>query len=94
VVVQNCTRVSDLNVDFGFSIYPNPASSNITITIANAPASSVAVNITNGIGQNVYSAKEAPAKNINVNVENLSRGVYFVKVNAGDKILTKKLVVN
>ncbi|HLP13353.1 MAG TPA: M4 family metallopeptidase [Flavobacteriales bacterium] len=94
VVVGNCTSVGDLDADFGFSIFPNPASNNITITINNAQTSTVSIAITNGIGQQVWSAKEAPAKNMNVNVENLSRGVYFVKVNAGDKILTKKLVIN
>ncbi|HYG50970.1 MAG TPA: T9SS type A sorting domain-containing protein, partial [Flavobacteriales bacterium] len=94
VTVQNCTDVGEVHAEFGFSIHPNPASSNVTIAISNAQTSTVAVTITNGIGQNVWTAKEAPAKNINVNIENLSRGVYFVKVNAGDKILTKKLVIN
>jgi len=76
---------------------PNPASDFTRFTIALENSASVAVNVTNLMGQNVISL---PAQqlgqgthNINLDVSDLVSGVYFYTVEAGNQSITKKMIV-
>jgi hypothetical protein len=74
------------------SIFPNPSTGNITIVFQNELQKGV-IEIFNSIGQKVYSEKISSSisrKEINLNA---AAGIYFVKVNDGEKVFTKKLII-
>jgi len=70
--VKNVTRENSI------TIFPNPATSTLTIQSTNAPVNNIS--ITNVLGQTVYT-QECNAQQIDVDVSALAAAVYFVKVN-------------
>jgi len=74
LTVNSCTNIEEL--ENGISIYPNPASSNITI----ANAENADVEIMNALGQIVYSSENISGEH-SIDISNLSNGTYFVKIN-------------
>ncbi|SMC88693.1 T9SS type A sorting domain-containing protein [Moheibacter sediminis] len=77
-VIMTVTGTTDMGVvelnSKALSVYPNPATDVINVSLKNGEAQSI--EITNLAGQNVYSAKAANS----VNVSFLPAGVYVVKV--------------
>lgn len=73
------------------AVYPNPASNNLTIEVANASENST-LDIFNTLGQKVISLKNVNETN-SVNVSALTSGVYFVTVNNGKQKATQKLII-
>lgn len=73
------------------ALYPNPASNNLTIEIANTN-DNTALDIYNTLGQKVISLKNVSELNT-VNVASLTSGVYFVTVSNGKQKATQKLVI-
>ncbi|WP_041264083.1 T9SS type A sorting domain-containing protein [Bernardetia litoralis] len=83
IAVKN-SKISEL------VIYPNPAQTEITI---HSPTKIQTIEISNGLGQ-VVSAKNADTKKVDLNIINLSKGIYFVKILLEDNtIQVKKLII-
>ncbi len=85
------STVSNLN------FYPNPASSNGTIEVSLAENAKMDIVVMNSVGQTVYtSSSEGTIGNnkVDINLSNLSAGLYFYQVKiANSKSVTKKFVV-
>lgn len=73
------------------AVYPNPASSNLTVEVANV-SENASIEIFNTLGQKVMSVKNVQENN-SLNVSNLTKGVYFVTVSNGKQKATQKLVI-
>ncbi|REE83577.1 putative secreted protein (Por secretion system target) [Lutibacter oceani] len=74
-----------------FSMYPNPVSNGVLYISSNNNLNKQ-VEIYNLTGQQVYNTKLELKKIINIS--DLNRGIYFVRVEEGGKIATRKLIVN
>ena len=75
----------------GFATYPNPVTSdNVTITSNSADKKEVA--IFNVLGKKVVSRSFLGTKS-EINVANLSSGIYILKVKEGTKSATSKLII-
>ncbi len=79
---QSNSQVQSLNSPTANSItiYPNPTTSTLTISV---PDSITSIAITNLLGQVVYS-QQYNSQQVQVDVADLPKGVYFIKVNGGD----------
>lgn len=77
-------------------VYPNPASTTVSLILDNEDASSVNVTIQNMQGQVVYQNQLSGKNNFevkNISVAGLESGVYFVNVETAQNKITKKLVI-
>lgn len=87
------TSSSFANLNF----YPNPASSNATIDVVLNETEKLDISILNAVGQTVYSTSvsgNVGSNKVNVNLNNLSSGLYFYQVKIGNsKAITKKFAV-
>lgn len=95
----NCgvtTGVTVVNsAKFDFSIYPNPANDVITINYDGLNEANSSIEITNTVGQIIMKQDVANETLKNINVSNLSNGIYYVQLKQnGKSIATKKLVIN
>jgi PKD repeat protein len=78
-------------------VYPNPSGGEININVKNILNSSVFINVYNIVGAVVYHTL---AETINteiqkeINLSELSNGIYFVKVNSNNQEVTKKIIIN
>lgn len=81
----------------GFKFYPNPATTMGTLEINLNDNSKVDVNVLNAVGQVVYTtsvAGNAGANKIDLNLNNLSNGIYFYQIKAGSsKTITNKFII-
>jgi hypothetical protein len=78
-------------------VYPNPAHSNATVALNLKEEAPVTVYVYNMVGQVVKSASVAGASGenkIDLSLENLTTGMYMVKVKAGNTTSIKKIIVN
>jgi len=79
------------------NIYPNPATDNVNIELNNQTNENVEISIMNNLGQVLSSNNYGSligAQKVTMDVSNLGRGIYFVKVQIGEKYYVKPIQVN
>jgi hypothetical protein len=78
------------------SIYPNPSNGVFTLNINNAVSNQVVISILDLQGKVVYSEsnKNVSAQyNKQINLTDLAKGIYYVKLNIGSEVQIQKLIV-
>ncbi len=92
VSVVDCTGVgiSEVNDDAEVSVYPNPASNKITIESTKYKVQSI--KMYDVLGEEVNSLKPTGNSKIEIDVSNLTQGVYFVTIQTEKGIVRKKVV--
>ncbi len=79
-----------------FSVYPNPAHDMLSIAIANVKNENVRVELSDILGNKMYSATERSAIGYrsNINIASFPAGVYMLKVQYMSEVKTIKVVKN
>ncbi|MBK9283988.1 MAG: S8 family serine peptidase [Sphingobacteriaceae bacterium] len=87
------TNADELKTKSDFRIFPNPFSSEITIDLLAEGAKKIS--ITNLIGQTIQELTiNEKTKRLDLNLNNFSPGVYFIKVQSGNYHTIKKVIKN
>jgi hypothetical protein len=84
------TSANDLEKKNSFKSYPNPTSSQINLLFDNSEDKTV--HLIDVLG-NVVLTEQNSSNNIQLNLSNYSKGVYFVKVTASNNSSTQKIIV-
>ena len=86
-------RLEDEAVSSSINIFPNPSNGDFRIELGNLNSNNVNVKITNVAGQVVYDAQNVSAieNAVNVHLENVADGIYFVKVTDGVNVFVSQL---
>ena len=78
------TDLAEIPSAFGFeSVYPNPASSNITIRINTSPSEKITITLIDALGRSVLEYSTTSQTNLMVaslQVNHLAKGIYFVRI--------------
>lgn len=82
------TGINDISVN-AINIYPNPAKN--TVTVNNIEKGSM-LSITDVTGQVLYTGK-VNRETVTLNITEFGAGVYFVKVESGNTVVTEKLII-
>lgn len=78
-----------------FAIYPNPASSSLIVSIENAKDKKAIVDVMDITGKAVNSKSSEFVDGVAVvHIENLAKGIYFVKITNAEKYYYKRFVKN
>ena len=75
---------------------PNPFNGIARITVSSEISADVMVDVTNIMGQTIYTSHEGRingTKEITLNANNIEAGVYFYTVTVGNESITKKMIV-
>lgn len=81
------------NISNNFNIYPNPNNGKFSIDLKE-PKSKIQVDIYNVWGQKIYeSSTLLPLPTNEINFSSQPKGVYFVKINDGEKNQIEKIIV-
>jgi hypothetical protein len=78
------------------SVFPNPSSSILTVSLNSIVAQNLNIEIINSIGQIVYTENiENTIGNINktIHIENYPEGIYTLRINSGNDNFYKKLII-
>ena len=95
IYVDSLLSTSDMDFD-EIAIAPNPAESNVTISFGSIRTEDVTISIYNSLGQKLstYSSSAINSSNqAQLDVSNLSQGLYFVSISDGNRTTSKKLLV-
>ena len=78
------------------SLYPNPATNQVTVTTNNVVFDTLEITLVNSLGQRIQTLDGSSGQTestISFYVSNLASGLYFVMIKANDTTITKKLLV-
>ena len=97
LAINDCT-VNNNNIAKGleFSVYPNPATDLLIISIEKSIFSNIELSVSNSFGQQVISNKTVSSANgysqIQIDISNLPTGSYFVRFFGDNHVLSKQFV--
>ena len=77
-------------------LFPNPASKIVNLKLNIANNSPIQIQLINHLGQLVRTIEttgKIGENNIEINLTDVSEGIYMVKIKAGNAVTTKKLIV-
>lgn len=92
----NLDETKASNNAISYDLMPNPAKGNVMVNVKLLNPNAIDVVIYNMVGQVAKVIKtngEAGENSINVNIADLSAGVYMLKVSSNGKVATKKLII-
>jgi len=76
--------------DFAFSLYPNPANNLLNISYIHTNNKAADLSIFDVLGRNVH--QEKIQQNTQLNIANLSNGIYFCKIHIGEQFAVQKFI--
>ena len=76
-------------------VYPNPTQGMFTVSISNAEATDMTLELVNISGQTVYrnTVKSVYSYNEEIDASAFAKGVYYLKVNDGTEVKIEKIVI-
>ncbi len=87
------TGIEHIVNENGFTVSPNPALSNVTIQLNNANPYGI-LDIYNSTGKNVHHQVISNLSKVDISVNELPSGIYYVRFNDGHSTYTNKLIRN
>ncbi len=90
------TGVKEINLLENMIIYPNPTSGVFNITSNEAKFSEMTINVIDIQGKVVYSSIDknvSSSYNKQINLEGLSKGLYYIKLSTNNGVKVQKLIV-
>lgn len=94
--VNSSTNPENLvqNFNWDFSIYPNPTTSNTTVVLSGNNSTNYSVEVSDMTGKVIYSkVNNGDVYSSELELNGISKGVYFVKVNTLQGTKMKQLVI-
>lgn len=84
------TGIETMNAS-NFSVFPNPATDNVTITLTESVSGTVSIVDLHG---NVVATKSISGNTSNISTADLASGVFVVKISTDKGVAVKQLVIN
>ena len=96
ITVEACAGINASSQNLSFSVMPNPNHGVFDVSISSIDKSDIKLNIYNTEGKIVFSEMiQTQQQDISkrINLENLSKGIYFLKIQQGNKSKTQKILI-
>lgn len=95
---NSALSTDSFNEENSFTVYPNPADSEVNINFYLTEPADVGISIINYIGQavlqnSVKKKLDSGSHTIKVPVESLSKGVYLARIKINNNVFVKKLII-
>lgn len=96
VYAQFPVGVNNLDLEKSLSLYPNPATSNLTVKFSTGQVNKLVLKLMSVDGKQVYSEQKTGFTgeyNNNISLANLSKGIYMLQITTDNSTVTKKVIV-
>jgi hypothetical protein len=97
LTVTDCTGLEELGLASLVSLYPNPNNGQFTLIIEETGLKQILISVMDLQGKEIFSVTENNLGHVyqkEINLEGVSTGIYFVRINADGKLATMKLMVD
>lgn len=95
-LLTNCSLVdiAESAADAGYSIYPNPATNKVMITLPVAEIKSQMLRIIDALGSVIFEKQiNANIQNVEIDISGFANGIYFVRSESGIVHRNSKLII-
>lgn len=92
--MEDTTNSISENVIEGISVFPNPASSVVSVSYPFANRSNILVKIYNSEGALVLQKNKLSSGTLTLNIEAIPAGLYFIKIETDNLSFFKKLIID
>ena len=75
------------------SVFPNPTSGALTVQFAELPSKTTHLTIVNTVGQTVLAKQQVADLNTSLDLSNLPKGFYFLRLQSGTSVSSVRVVV-
>ncbi len=91
-ISDNVLGITSFSETFDIKIYPNPASEYVIVQLGDTSKGTINIYDISGksVFQNIFDQNES---NIQLSLEGITSGIYFLKIEQGNREITKKLIV-
>lgn len=96
ISVQDCTGIEENLSSSEVSVYPNPTLGSFNIFIDNVNFDELYISIFDIQGKEVFTSEDknvSGAYNKQINLEDISKGVYYIKLSTGSEVKVQKLII-
>lgn len=104
ILSKNENSLDPIGVDYDFDnsnflngnqikTYPNPSNGSFNVVALNAISENVLIEVFDMLGIRCYSKEQAGFKQAQISLENVNKGVFFVKITSANKSLSTKLII-
>jgi hypothetical protein len=96
VIVESCADISGLTIENSIGISPNPSNGVFEISYGLSDKEKVELEIINSAGKRIYKKRfqdGAGMNNHNINLKNVSDGIYSVILSSGNLVHSERLVI-
>lgn len=96
IMVNNCIGIIESSNTYFVNVYPNPTQGTFTLAIDNASIDELLISIVDMQGKEVFAVRE---KNIateykqQIDLSDVSKGIYFIKLSTGSDVKVQKLII-
>lgn len=92
--ITTASNEKELLKDKFITVYPNPNISEFTVSLSSDfDGNEIGlVEVNNILGEVVFKKINKNSRNLKINISNHPKGIYFVKVKAGEKMFTEKII--
>ena len=87
------TSKESLQKDFDFIVFPNPSKGSFTVKLLSSTITPYSFEIINSQGKVIYNISHINAKEISINQTGLPEGLYFIRLQQGLQVSTKKIII-
>lgn len=96
VYITSLTPITNTaNNENSLEVYPNPFGNNINVRINSTHTQATTIAVLNVAGQTIYQQEQTittGVQQINMPLNNIAQGVYFIKMRLGKDIFVKKII--
>ncbi len=96
ITVNNCIGIIESSNTYFVNVYPNPTQGSFVLVIDNASIDELLISVVDMQGKEVFSVRE---KNITteyrkqIDLSDVSKGIYFIKLSTGSDVKVQKLII-
>ena len=92
--IPTALGIANIDQKIEFEYYPNPTKKNITIFVAPSENNNLEIQLLNEVGQQIFMERNIqPAVPYTFNLENLSNGIYYLKLQGKEKLTVRKIII-
>lgn len=89
---NSAKAVKDLDIKLRAKVYPNPFSQRLFISFSDTIINDVSVQLFDVEARMIYTEEFLPAQKVELQLQGISSGTYFLKVASGKKLFNTKLI--
>ncbi len=88
--------INNNKLDATVNVYPNPANTNVVVSIRNTRDAEYMVTITDLLGRTIktMNTNKVASTDLNIDLSDVANGAYLVKVQSGNAVKSAKLIIN